>query len=134
MCFVIFLFFKQNTAYEMRISDWSSDVCSSDLLARIGPVDARREGTDSASLDRVGGSRLRLEFRRVDELLTTGQRHAGQDALIFRIHVAAARIERPVGGRREIELCLADRKSGVWGKRVSVSLVLGGRRSNKKKK
>src|SRR3546814_8380903 len=27
----IFLFFKQKTAYEMRISDWSSDVCSSDL-------------------------------------------------------------------------------------------------------
>src|SRR3546814_18890223 len=30
MC--IFFFFKQKTAYEMRISDWSSDVCSSDLL------------------------------------------------------------------------------------------------------
>src|SRR3546814_14326145 len=30
MCF---FFFKQKTAYEMRISDWSSDVCSSDLLA-----------------------------------------------------------------------------------------------------
>src|SRR3546814_16507207 len=30
----IFFFFKQKTAYEMRISDWSSDVCSSDLLAR----------------------------------------------------------------------------------------------------
>src|SRR3546814_17165702 len=30
MCF--FFFFKQKTAYEMRISDWSSDVCSSDLL------------------------------------------------------------------------------------------------------
>src|SRR3546814_6773917 len=29
----IFFFFKQKTAYEMRISDWSSDVCSSDLLA-----------------------------------------------------------------------------------------------------
>src|SRR3546814_8307064 len=28
---VIFFFFKQKTAYEMRISDWSSDVCSSDL-------------------------------------------------------------------------------------------------------
>src|SRR3546814_9788731 len=27
-----FFFFKQKTAYEMRISDWSSDVCSSDLL------------------------------------------------------------------------------------------------------
>src|SRR3546814_10522721 len=30
MCYVFF-FFKQKTAYEMRISDWSSDVCSSDL-------------------------------------------------------------------------------------------------------
>src|SRR3546814_7042226 len=28
----IFFFFKQKTAYEMRISDWSSDVCSSDLI------------------------------------------------------------------------------------------------------
>src|SRR3546814_6926838 len=32
-CFYVFFFFKQKTAYEMRISDWSSDVCSSDLLA-----------------------------------------------------------------------------------------------------
>src|SRR3546814_13967923 len=31
-CF-LFFFFKQKTAYEMRISDWSSDVCSSDLLS-----------------------------------------------------------------------------------------------------
>src|SRR3546814_8361105 len=31
MCFWCFFFFKQKTAYEMRISDWSSDVCSSDL-------------------------------------------------------------------------------------------------------
>src|SRR3546814_1533419 len=29
---VLFFFFKQKTAYEMRISDWSSDVCSSDLI------------------------------------------------------------------------------------------------------
>src|SRR3546814_1391963 len=29
---VFFFFFKQKTAYEMRISDWSSDVCSSDLM------------------------------------------------------------------------------------------------------
>src|SRR3546814_7134197 len=32
MC-VLFVFVKQKTAYEMRISDWSSDVCSSDLRA-----------------------------------------------------------------------------------------------------
>src|SRR3546814_3860014 len=31
VCF-LFFFFKQKTAYEMRISDWSSDVCSSDLV------------------------------------------------------------------------------------------------------
>src|SRR3546814_973539 len=31
-----FFFFKQKTAYELRISDWSSDVCSSDLAARAG--------------------------------------------------------------------------------------------------
>src|SRR3546814_1965221 len=31
MNFIYFFFFKQKTAYEMRISDWSSDVCSSDL-------------------------------------------------------------------------------------------------------
>src|SRR3546814_2232239 len=31
--FVVFFCFKQNTAYERRISDWSSDVCSSDLMA-----------------------------------------------------------------------------------------------------
>src|SRR3546814_4349027 len=31
-----FFFFKQKTAYEMRISDWSSDVCSSDLLVASG--------------------------------------------------------------------------------------------------
>src|SRR3546814_3185649 len=30
-CVLFFFFFKQKTAYEMRISDWSSDVCSSDL-------------------------------------------------------------------------------------------------------
>src|SRR3546814_8136730 len=32
VCVCFFFFFKQKTAYEMRISDWSSDVCSSDLL------------------------------------------------------------------------------------------------------
>src|SRR3546814_5844545 len=44
ICFgsVFVFFFKQKTAYEMRISDWSSDVCSSDLLAGVRSGDARR--------------------------------------------------------------------------------------------
>src|SRR3546814_1224329 len=33
LVFCFFFFFKQKTAYEMRISDWSSDVCSSDLAS-----------------------------------------------------------------------------------------------------
>src|SRR3546814_1591535 len=36
-----FFFFKQKTAYEMRISDWSSDVCSSDLLCLQAPAAGR---------------------------------------------------------------------------------------------
>src|SRR3546814_11207618 len=43
-CF-IFFFFKQKTAYEMRISDWSSDVCSSDL-ASPGAEEPRRGRAD----------------------------------------------------------------------------------------
>src|SRR3546814_1573435 len=36
MCgYLYFVFFKQKTAYEMRISDWSSDVCSSDLVLNL---------------------------------------------------------------------------------------------------
>src|SRR3546814_1804868 len=36
--FRCFFFFKQKTAYEMRISDWSSDVCSSDLCRLLATV------------------------------------------------------------------------------------------------
>src|SRR3546814_6998740 len=35
MILLVFFFFKQKTAYEMRISDWSSDVCSSDLTLSL---------------------------------------------------------------------------------------------------
>src|SRR3546814_4471740 len=35
LCIILFFFFKQKTAYEMRISDWSSDVCSSDLGTNV---------------------------------------------------------------------------------------------------
>src|SRR3546814_5075922 len=39
--FFIVFFFKQKTAYEMRISDWSSDVCSSDLKGYAAPAHLR---------------------------------------------------------------------------------------------
>src|SRR3546814_8231666 len=51
---VLFFFFKQKTAYEMRISDWSSDVCSSDL-SDIDP----EAGTVTCSVHGPG-ARLRI--------------------------------------------------------------------------
>src|SRR3546814_19521528 len=43
---IMFFFFKQKTAYEMRISDWSSDVCSSDLRTRFPRVERHEHGAD----------------------------------------------------------------------------------------
>src|SRR3546814_8931028 len=48
-------FFKQNTGYEMRISDWGSDVCSSDLEQRLAAGQART----GAGPGEVGVGRLR---------------------------------------------------------------------------
>src|SRR3546814_9540632 len=83
-CVLLFFFFKQKTAYEMRISDWSSDVCSSDLEGAT--THSFPERTDEATqvLDRIlqvalvlvehcdhlgefveGRSELRSEERRV---------------------------------------------------------------------
>src|SRR3546814_8495048 len=57
---VYFFFFKQKTAYEMRISDWSSDVCSSDLddrrVAKLERLVQLKVGVAcNPALDEVGG-------------------------------------------------------------------------------
>src|SRR3546814_10702257 len=52
-----FVFFKQKTAYEMRISDWSSDVCSSDLLGELLHV-----VVDGVAVVVVGNQVDRLHF------------------------------------------------------------------------
>src|SRR3546814_19435853 len=61
----MFFFFKQKTAYEMRISDWSSDVCSSDLPCRRGqpgPVQQRLPAEVSGEdAGQQRGARLRVE-------------------------------------------------------------------------
>src|SRR3546814_6536860 len=63
-------FFKQKTAYEMRISDWSSDVCSSDLAADS----ASSASTCSASCFGVASVLS-------SSIASTGPTHAGQPAL-----------------------------------------------------
>src|SRR3546814_309199 len=54
-----FFFFKQKTAYEMRISDWSSDVCSSDLA----PVTELVEGAGHHEVHGLGSQRRALQRR-----------------------------------------------------------------------
>src|SRR3546814_9278231 len=67
-CCSCFFFFKQKTAYEMRISDWSSDVCSSDLQVPAHVADGllilrcvREAGPDRLVLTDKGRLALRME-------------------------------------------------------------------------
>src|SRR3546814_4906690 len=53
----VFFFFKQKTAYEMRISDWSSDVCSSDL-AELGVEIVQGHGIEIAGQHPLATFRL----------------------------------------------------------------------------
>src|SRR3546814_11794993 len=99
---IVFFFFKQKTAYELRISDWSSDVCSSDLLLRI----RARIGQEILE----GIAALFTADRPVERVIATAE------ALRHRRHI----------GRRDLEC--GDRKSVVEGKSVSVRVDLGGRR------
>src|SRR3546814_18179012 len=72
--FFLFFFFKQKTAYEMRISDWSSDVCSSDLhsaarktrrpLCRGGSADQHPAEAAGRMASPVLGARSRSRHRR----------------------------------------------------------------------
>src|SRR3546814_5026575 len=56
-CFIVCFFFKQKTAYEMRISDWSSDVCSSDLADGAGVLQVGDNNNAAISqAGDVGGS------------------------------------------------------------------------------
>src|SRR3546814_4589577 len=112
----MFFFFKQKTAYEMRISDWSSDVCSSDL----GPEIAA-ENVDVELEALVGRLRRRIPVGDDDaaEGVGRGQRHerhgveggAPQIGIDADAAIAAA-ASRPVGRLvADAYAVVADRKS-----------------------
>src|SRR3546814_8500448 len=72
----VFFFFKQKTAYEMRMSDWSSDVCSSDLADLPGRQQTRLLDVEQAD---QGGRQIRqarrsLRLRHAPPLVETDQR------------------------------------------------------------
>src|SRR3546814_2395361 len=71
-------FFKQKTAYEMRISDWSSDVCSSDLRRTDDPMGGRpvpRARLQAGSAHIVGEPHRRAPFLRPARLRAESCRH-----------------------------------------------------------
>src|SRR3546814_2043502 len=75
-----FFFFKQKTAYELRISDWSSDVCSSDLRRRSDcrpePVDlALRHGFDINEAARA------VEFEPCEREVRSEERRVGKECV-----------------------------------------------------
>src|SRR3546814_20503592 len=102
-----FFFFKQKTAYEMRISDWSSDVCSSDLTA-AGRGDQRGDISDRRCGDAGSAAPVAAPLRRGTGTAALSRRHRVSDD--------------------------RDRKSVVEGESVSVRVALGGRAILKKKK
>src|SRR3546814_12607247 len=102
--FLVF-FFKQKTAYDMRISDWSSDVCSSDLLDRVS-----------------------LHVEPKEFVIVVGQSGAGKSTLLKLL----TREERQTSGKIIIGGIEIGRAS-CRERSVSVRVDIGGRRIIKKK-
>src|SRR3546814_11093853 len=121
----------------MRISDWSSDVCSSDLFADLAREIRRQLGAGSReSLDIP--QRESVERGGVERF--QGTSWAGHDAIIVpqsqrNLNVSAGQSDHGRGVRSTFSKPWfrgTDRKSAVEGKRLSVRVELSGRRSIKK--
>src|SRR3546814_20058886 len=140
MCFrgvvcLVFFFFKQKTAYEMRISDWSSDVCSSDLgvaleqrlLAKLrrDPHGRQPEGGFAG----VGAGQIDLAAGRVHDQQPVRPQVAAPD-----LHLLDPQ-DGGVGAELQVLLdanLRQGRKRVGEGKGASVSIDLGWARTRKK--
>src|SRR3546814_5255829 len=118
ICVCCFFFFKQKTAYEMRISDWSSDVCSSDLPGERRM--AEHGGRHAGIVDRA---RIVPE-QRIGKGMPLPDRHRRQ---LHPVGDVAHRIDALATG------AAIDRKSVAVGKSVSVRVDFGGSRIIKTK-
>src|SRR3546814_4006686 len=86
----VFFFFKQKTAYELRISDWSSDVCSSDLdeigikqHARHRRLDATTLGQAkiAALANHLAAQRVTIHAQRVVGAIRSEERRVGKECV-----------------------------------------------------
>src|SRR3546814_11955838 len=121
---ILFFFFKQKTAYEMRISDWSSDVCSSDLLdRRVVDIDPGRPC-----------ARARRNAADADLVLTGIELHARREARQILERFDPLLVHVRLAERADADGHARDRKSVVLGKSGSVRVDLGGSRIITKQK
>src|SRR3546814_2900104 len=95
-----FFFFKQKTAYEMRISDWSSDVCSSDLLGRQHDRDDLRIDAFAALDVADAGAVEHVLYTVLDDLAQLGRNHLDVSTRLADKH----RVFRPHAFRVEMIL------------------------------
>src|SRR3546814_3496810 len=95
VCLCFFFFFKQKTAYEMRISDWSSDVCSSDLYCDA-PKPSFEKAPEGKAPPKISGCRA----NGADITRTNAPQHQGSSRLpaVTRAVIGATREVRPRGG------------------------------------
>src|SRR3546814_19416018 len=110
---MLFLF-KQKTAYEMRISDWRSDVCSSDLRAQPRLLLQDLEGEFA-------------DFEGNGQDLAVALAAAGEDLAGDLPDVGPAPLDAVGGSREAGPVGVEDRQSGVQGKSVSLRVALVGR-------
>src|SRR3546814_15591684 len=107
---ILFFFFKQKTAYEMRISDWSSDVCSSDL-GTIACPEIKGKGCEPSVDDR--GAQIGHQ-RFVEPDIMLGHQHRAQDLAPAAevVEIGAAPPATPPAGPCRIERALILAVSG----------------------
>src|SRR3546814_19640247 len=84
MCCLFFFFFKQKTAYELRISDWSSDVCSSDLFGDLDVIFYAGAALPQHLWDRLEAVAVRVRGRRIPILSALGSTETGPVSTLSR--------------------------------------------------
>src|SRR3546814_2085871 len=115
-----FFFFKQKTAYEMRISDWSSDVCSSDLepkIARVGEIDAGAVATIEAAGDEAIVDRKPI-VGRIGVRVRAGERREAARARA----TGAAKADRTKHWARKADTGVVEAGQGGVGDAVSIRI------------
>src|SRR3546814_10360126 len=105
----MFFFFKQKSAYEMRISDWSSDVCSSDLQMKTSETAHQDSLTLTLSKDGIYDLTV-LPSSTVSEFGKRGNELAQCFPGEFLVSKAAMRSEE----RRVGKECVSKCRSGCW--------------------